>query len=94
MFTIKKIAYTATGIALCSMILLGCSEDRGKKLENKVETTQERIGKEAAQNLQKPLEDARKAAQLGTERVETLNAAAQDTKPQAGGKENKKLEGC
>ena len=94
MLTIKKIVYTATGMALCSMILLGCSEDQGKKQENKIETTQERIGKEAAQNLHKPLEDARKAAQLGTERVETLNEAARDSKPQAGGKERKKLEGC
>ncbi len=94
MLTIKKIVYTATGMVLCSMILLGCSEDQGKKQENKMETTQERIGKEAAQNLKKPMEDARKAAQLGTERVETLNEAARDTKPRAGGKEKKKLEGC
>ena len=76
------------------MILVGCSEDRGKKPENKTETTQERIGRDAAQNLKKPMEDARKAAQLGTERVETLNEAARDTKTQAGGKEKKKLEGC
>ena len=94
MLTIKKIVYTATGMALCSMILMGCSEDQGKKQGKKVETTQERIGKEAAQNLQKPLEDARKAAQLGTERVETLNEAARNTEPQAGGKDKKKLEGC
>jgi hypothetical protein len=104
MLMAKKIAYTFTGIALSSMILLGCSEDPGKKQEKKVETTQERIGREAAQNMQKPMEDARKAAQLGTERVQMLNDTARDPKPaaqegaakqtQTDGKGKKKLEGC
>jgi hypothetical protein len=100
----KKIATALTGIALCSMFLLGCSEDPSKKQEKKVETAQERIGREAAQNLQKPMEDARKAAQLGTDRVQMLGEAGRDTKPtaheggstqtQPDGKGKKKLEGC
>ena len=52
MFTAKKIASVCTGLALCSMIFWGCSEDQSKKQEKKAETTQERIGREAAQNLQ------------------------------------------
>ena len=96
MFIAKKIACAFTGVALCSMLLLGCSEEQGKKQDKKVESAQERQGTEAAKNLQKPLEDARKAAQLGTERVQNLSETAPDGKPaaQTGGKEKKKLEGC
>ena len=98
MLTAKKITSAFAGIALCSMILLGCSEDPGKKQEKKVETTQERIGRETAQNLQKPIEDARKAAQQGTERAQVLSETSRDMNPatqtQADGKGKKKLEGC
>ena len=103
MLTAKKILSIFMGMSLCSLVLLGCSEDQGKKQEKKIETTQERLGREAAENLQKPMEDARKAAQLGTERVQTLSEAAQkmEPPPQEGGatpqartKEKKKLEGC
>lgn len=80
MFTAKRIAYACTVLALCAMISGGCSEERGRKQENKAETRQERIGREAAQNLQKPMKDARQAAQLGTERVQMLSDTAQETK--------------
>jgi PBP1b-binding outer membrane lipoprotein LpoB len=100
----KRIATALTGIALCSIILFGCSEDPSKKQEKKVETAQERVGRETAQNLQKPMEDARKATQLGTDRVQMLGETGQDTKPaaheggstqtQPDGKGKKKLEGC
>lgn len=90
MFMAKKIAYACTGMALCAMILLGCSEDQGKKQGKKIETTQERIDQEAAQSE--------------TRATQALQEAAHDTKPvaqetnaaqnQIGGKEKKKLEGC
>lgn len=95
----KKIVYALTGMAFCSLVLLGCSEDQGKKQEKKVETTQERLGREAAQNLQKPIEEARKTAtqagekagQAVTDAAERTNQAIQES---SGGKEKKKLEGC
>ena len=104
MFKTKKILCIFLGMIFCSGLLGGCSEDQGKKQEKKGETSQERLGKETARNLQKPLEDAHQAAQLGTERVKALDEAGREPKPAsqevsaspppAGGKEKKKLEGC
>jgi hypothetical protein len=101
MLTTKNIAYAFTGMALCSMLFWGCSENQDKK----VETRQEQLGREAAQNLQKPMEDARKAAaQAGAKADQALKEVPDETKKavqeagsaptQANGKEKKKLEGC
>jgi len=97
MRTTQKIAYAFAGMALCSMSLWGCSGDQGKKEEKKTVTAQEQVGKDAAQAVQKPLEEARKAAQTETEAAQALKDTARDTQPAAqnsGGKEKRKLEGC
>jgi hypothetical protein len=105
MITAKKIAYAFAGMALCSIALWGCSEDRGKKEEKKTVTVQEQMGKEAAQTLQKPLEEARKTAvQVEAKTDQALKDIADGTKKSAqeagivptekGSKEKKKLEGC
>ena len=106
MLTTKKTIYAVTAIAFCSMLLLGCSGDQEKKPEKKTETKMEQIGKQAAQDLRKPLEDARKAAaEAGAVTSKALNEAARETKSsiqeatgtgqqQKNGKEKKKLEGC
>ena len=60
-------------------------------------TAQEQVGKDAAQAVQKPLEEARKAAQAETGAAQTLKDTARDAQPAAqnnGGKEKRKLEGC
>jgi hypothetical protein len=97
MLTGKRMAYACTLLTLCSLFLWGCSEDQGKGPDKKTATTQEQMGKEAAQHLQQPIEAAHQAAQ-------TLNDAARDTKQhtlekeaadtQAVGKKKRQLEGC
>ena len=62
MMTTKKIACLFAGLALCSMTFWGCSSDQEKKEEKKTMTVQEQMGKDAAQALQKPMDEARKAA--------------------------------
>lgn len=106
MRTTKKTIYTVAAMAFCSMLLLGCSGDQEKKPEKKTETKMEQIGKQAAQDLQKPLAEARKAAaDAGAITSKALNEAARETKSaiqeatganqqQKNGKEKKKLEGC
>ncbi len=97
MRTTQKIAYAFASMVLCSMTLWGCSGDQGKKEEKKTVTAQEQMGKDAAQAVQKPLEEARKAAQSETGAAQALKDTARDTQPAAqnsGGKEKKKLEGC
>jgi hypothetical protein len=101
----RKAACALTGMALCSLLIGGCSGDQGKKEEKKQVTTQEQMGKDAAQALQKPMDEARKTAaqveakadQAMKEASEGIKKAAQDagvTPGPAGGKEKKKLEGC
>jgi hypothetical protein len=105
MLTNKKLVTACAGMVLCSMVLLGCSESQEKKQEQKAETRQEQIGREAARNLQKPLEETRRTAdQVEAKAGQTLQEvgedarqtgrAADDTQPQTGGREKKKLEGC
>lgn len=105
MLTNKKIVSACAGMVLCSMVLLGCSENQEKKQEQKAETRQEQIGREAARNMQKPLEETRKAAdqveaktgqplqEVGEDTRQT-GRATDDTQSQTGGREKKKLEGC
>jgi len=105
MITTKKAACAFAAMALCSMMLWGCSGDQEKKEEKKPLTVQEQMGKDAAQTLQKPLEEARQTA----ERVEAKTSQAlKETTGEAkkadqeaglapnqpGAKEKKKLEGC
>ena len=108
MNTVKKLTFGLTALTLCSMVLWGCSEDQNKKEEKKTVTVQEqmdKVGKDAAQALQKPMEEARKTAvqveakaeQAMKEVAEGTKKAAQDAglAPKATeGKEKKKLEGC
>ena len=105
MNTVKKLTFAFTALTLCSMVLWGCSEDQNKKQEKKTATVQEQMGKDAAQALQKPTEEARKtAAQVEAKADQALKdgtdgakKGAQETSPApkaTEGKEKKKLEGC
>ncbi|ADW18514.1 hypothetical protein Despr_2373 [Desulfobulbus propionicus DSM 2032] len=81
MFTTKKIACTCTALALCAVMLFGCGEDQEKKTEKKDVTVQQQLGKDAAQSVQQPLEDARKAAeQAGEKATQVIDSAAEKTK--------------
>ena len=93
----KKLVVAFTGLALCSLTLWGCSGDQEKKQEKKTPTVQQQLGQDAAQSVQKPLAEARKAAQAETEANQAVKDAAgavQPAAPEAGGKEKKRLEGC
>ena len=105
MNTVKKLIFAFTGLALCSMVLWGCSEDQNKKQEKKTVTVQEQMGKDAAQALQKPVEEARQAKtqveakndQALQDVTEGTKKATQETSPApkaTEGKEKKRLEGC
>jgi len=105
MRTAKTMVRAFAGMALCALMLGGCSGDQEKKEEKKTLTVQEQMGKEAAQALQKPLDEARKtAAQVGAKADQALQEVADGAKKaaqeagltpnQAGAKEKKKLEGC
>lgn len=98
-------ACLAAALALCSLLLAGCSGDQDKKEEKKTVTVQEQRGKEAAQALRKPLEEARKTeVQLEAKADEAMKDVAEGAKKAAqdagltpnasGAKEKKKLEGC
>jgi molecular chaperone DnaK (HSP70) len=81
MLTTKKIVCTCTALALCSLVLFGCGEDQEKKSEKKGVTVQQQLGKDAAQSIQKPLEDARKAAAQVEEKAnQVIDSAAEKTK--------------
>ena len=93
----KKLVVAFTGLALCSLTLWGCSGDQEKKQEKKTPTVQQQLGQDAAQSVQKPLAEARKAAQAETGANQAVKDAAgnvQPAAPEAGDKEKKKLEGC
>lgn len=105
MNTVKKLTFAFTALTLCSMVLWGCSEDQNKKQEKKTVTVQEQMGKDAAQALQKPVEEARQAkTQVEAKNDQALQDATEGTKkapqetgpaPKATeGKEKKRLEGC
>jgi hypothetical protein len=81
MCTIKKFACTCATIALCLTVLAGCGEDQQKKEAQKELTSQEQLGKDAAQRIQQPLEKARMAAeQAGQQTKELIDGAATATK--------------
>ncbi len=85
-------------LACCAGLLAGCSEDQAKKQEQK--------GKEAAEAIKQPMDEAKKAAaEVSNKAEQTVKAAADDAKKaieganlvpgQAATKEKKKrLEGC
>ncbi len=62
----KILVVAFAGLALCSLTLWGCSGDQEKKQEKKTPTVQQQLGQDAAQSVQKPLAEARKAAQAET----------------------------
>jgi len=102
--TAKRIACALAGLAVCTLTLWGCSSDQEKKEEKKTMSVQEQMGKEAAQALQKPMDEARKAAaQVEAKADQALKETAEGAKkaiqesgvlPAQSGKEKKKLEGC
>lgn len=106
MLTTYKAGSLLTILGLCTLLMVGCSGDQDKKEEKKTVTAQEQLGKDAAQALQKPMEEARKTAaqveakteQAVKEMADGAKKAAQDAgltpAGQTGGKEKKKLEGC
>jgi hypothetical protein len=106
MSTTYKAGSILTILGLCTLLMVGCSGDQGKKEEKKTVTVQEQLGKDAAQALQKPMEEARKTViqveakteQATKEMADGAKKTAQEaelpTTGQTGGKEKKKLEGC
>lgn len=100
----KKGVCAVAGLVLCAMTLCGCSGDQEKKEQKKPMTVQEQMGKEAAEALQKPMDEARKAAaQVEAKADQALKETAEGAKkaiqeagvlPPQSGKEKKKLEGC
>ena len=106
MSTTKKTISILTTLGLCTLLMGGCSSDQDKKDEKKTVTVQEQLGKDAAQALQKPMEEARKtAAQVEVKTEQAVKEMADGTKKasqeagltpasQTSGKEKKKLEGC
>ncbi len=102
----KTIQRALVILACCAGLLAGCSEDQAKKQEKTGATRQEQLGKEAAQALKQPVEDARKAAaEVGGKADQALKEVAGDAKkaietsPPIPGQEaikekKKKLEGC
>ena len=102
MIVAKKLACIFAGCALCALMLWGCSEDQGNKVGEKTVTAQEKVGKEAAATIKKPVDEARKAAAkveakankvLNDEEKKTVRKEGLEP-DQAGAKEKKKLEGC
>lgn len=93
-------------LACCAGLLAGCSEDQSKKQEKTGMSKQEQMGKEAAQALKQPMEDARKAAaEVSGKADQALKEVVGDTRkaiensPLVPGQEavkekKKKLEGC
>jgi hypothetical protein len=102
----KTILRTLMILACCAGLLVGCSEDQSKKQEKTGMSKQEQMGKEAAQALKQPVEDAKKAAaEVSGKADQALKEVAGDAKKaiensnlipgQAASKEKKKqLEGC
>jgi len=56
MLIVKRMGYCFSIVLLCSAFTLGC-DNKEKQPEKKIETTQEKIGKEAAQDIKKPIEE-------------------------------------
>jgi hypothetical protein len=54
---VKRMAYCFSIVLLCSTFTLGCDK-KEQKPEKKVETAQEKIGKEAAQDSKQPIDEA------------------------------------
>lgn len=106
MLPTKRFVSILTCLGLCTLLMSGCSGDQDKKEEKKTVTAQEQLGKDAAQALQKPMEEARKtAAQVEAKTEQAVKDMAEGAKKtaqeagltpagQTGGKEKKKLEGC
>ncbi|MGD9948320.1 MAG: hypothetical protein AB7U29_07555 [Desulfobulbus sp.] len=74
-----------TTTVLCALLLSGCSEDQQAK-DKKKATVQEQIGRDAAKSIQKPMNEAREAAELQSAGDQKIKAAAQSN--------HEKLEGC
>ena len=98
MKTIATVVRTLLLLACGAGLLAGCSEDQAKKQEQK--------GKEAAEAIKKPMEEATKAAaEMGAKTEQTVKAAADDAKKaiensdlipgqKATKDKRKQLEGC
>ena len=98
MVSMKKTGYALVAFVLCAVFLLGCSEEKKSQQEKITETVQERMGREAAQELKKPVEEAKRvAAEAGAKTNQALQNVADETRKatqDAGETANKKLEGC
>jgi len=57
MLIVKKMTCCFSIFFLCSAFILGC-DNKEQKPEKKVETAQEKIGKEAAQDIKQPIDEA------------------------------------
>jgi len=61
MSTVKKMTYLLAGIFMCAALLCGCSDEKEVKPAKKTESAQEQLGKDAAQEIRKPIEAAQNA---------------------------------
>ncbi len=71
MLIVKRLAYCLSVIFLCSACIVGCSDDKEQKQVKKTETTQEKIGTGAAQDIKKPIEEAVKVRSQVEEKQKT-----------------------
>lgn len=72
MLSSRNIALACAATGLCTLMLVGCGEEQPKKETKKELTVQEQLGREAAQNIQQPLDKARKAAEQAGQRANQL----------------------
>ena len=103
MYSRKTLVRALVLLICCAGLLVGCSEDQSKKQEKTGTSKQEQMGKEAAQALKQPMEDAKKAAaEVSGKADQAIKEATSDAKkavetsPLVPGafKDKKKLEGC
>ncbi|MDY0391431.1 hypothetical protein [Desulfobulbus oligotrophicus] len=78
MLNAKKTVYLLAGLALSALLFTGCSGDQNKTEEKKTVTPQEQLGKDAAEAVQKPMEEARQAAAQVEEKTEQVVQEAAD----------------
>jgi hypothetical protein len=83
----RLVAILLATTILWSPLLSGCTEEKQGE-EKKKTTLQQQLGQEAAASIEKPLAEARKAAEIQGEANRKIGEAAQGTG------QSRKLEGC
>ncbi len=84
MNTLKKLTLVVALLSFSSLMLVGCSDDQKKKAEKKGVTTQEQMGKDAAESIKKPIETAKKTTEEASNKADqALKAVTDETKKAA-----------